>query len=164
MFGGAGTIVLVVVMRVLMARAWREGIGLSLKRRLMLPAIALLLALVTLRNSGGHVFASSTMLPVVLLGMVLTAAAGVVRARSVDYSSVPETDSHPGGICIRARQITLAADVAAVVCSALVIFPVVLPAAGISAAAGSWTLTVAIGDIVASVLLVLRGRPASLAR
>lgn len=41
MFGGAGTIVLVVVMRVLMARAWREGIGLSLKRRLMLPAIAL---------------------------------------------------------------------------------------------------------------------------
>ncbi|MEU6537838.1 hypothetical protein [Streptomyces sp. NPDC047000] len=159
MFGGAGTIALVVVMRVLVSRAWREGIGLTLTRRLMVPGIALAIGLFALSDGASEVFGTHRVL-FVSLAFLVTAAAGVIRAFTVEYSSVPEAKEYPGGIRIRARTVTLAADVTALLCAAALIYPSIAPDAGMSAAGGSLTVTLALGDIIASGLLVLRGRPA----
>jgi hypothetical protein len=158
MFGGPGTIVLVIVMRVLVSRAWREGIGLTLQRRLMVPGAALLLGLLALLDGASKVFGTRLVL-FVLLALAVTVTVGVVRARTVEYDTVPEAREYPGGIRIRARSITLAADVLAVLCAAALIYPSIAPDAGMAAAGGALTVTVALGDIVASGLLVLRGRP-----
>ncbi|MFD7712318.1 hypothetical protein ACFV6E_07615 [Streptomyces sp. NPDC059785] len=161
MFGGPGTIVLVIVMRVLVSRAWREGIGLTLVRRLVVPGVALLIGVLALLDGASKVFGTHLVLFVVL-ALVVTATAGVVRARTVEYDTVPEAREYPGGIRIRARGITLKADIVAVLCAAALIYPTIAPDAGMSAAGGSLTVTLALGDIIASGLLVLRGRPPQL--
>ncbi|GGS09978.1 hypothetical protein GCM10010269_56360 [Streptomyces humidus] len=158
MFGGPGTIVLVIVMRVLVSRAWREGIGLTLLRRLVVPGAALLIGLLALLDGASKVFGTQ-LVPFIVLAFVVTATAGVVRARTVEYDTVPEAKEYPGGIRIRARRITLQADVVAVLCAAALIYPSIAPDAGMAAAGGSLTVIVALGDIIASGLLVLRGRP-----
>ncbi|MET8944718.1 hypothetical protein ABZX30_14320 [Streptomyces sp. NPDC004542] len=161
MFGGPGTIILVIVMRVLVSRAWREGIGLTLQRRLVVPSVALLIGVLALLDGASKVFGTHLVL-FVALALVATATAGVVRARTVEYDTVPEAKEYPRGIRIRARTITLTADVMAVLCAAALIYPSIAPDAGMSAAGGALTVTVALGDIIASALLVLRGRPAQL--
>lgn len=158
MFGGVGTILLVVVMRVLVARQWTAGIGLNPGRRLLLPVVALLIGLAGLRRGGGEVLGS--WLPV-LVAFAVTVVAGVVRAGTVAWSAVPETGLYPGGRRIRARPVTLVADVGAVLAAAALVLPTVAPVAGLHPAAGAWTLAVAVGDLVASGLLLVRGRSMS---
>jgi hypothetical protein len=160
MFGSAGTLVLVVVTRVLGARAWRDGIGLTLTLRLVIPAISLVVGLIAVRTGASTIVRSPHVL-VVLLALAITVAGGVARARTVVFSETPETWRYPGGVLVRARPVTLGADVAAIVGAAALIIPTITPAAGLATAAGALIIVGALGDVVASGLLVLRGRPAS---